>query len=83
LRPREKDALRYNEALKQKFSTHPQIKRIAKHRHVPRYVYKEQDLQKEAKDKIKRKEKNRRLNSKPGTVPYIPDKEKVVIREDE
>jgi len=83
LQPREKDAFRYNEALKQKFSTHPQIKRIARHRQVPRYVFKQQDLLKEAKQKEKRKETNRRLNSKPGAVPIIPAKEKVVIREDE
>lgn len=83
LNPREKDAFKYNEALKQKFSTHPQIKRIARHRQVPRYIYKQQDLLKAAKSKEKKKDANRRLNSKPGSIPYVPDKEKVVIREDE
>jgi WD repeat and SOF domain-containing protein 1 len=75
--------MRYNEALKQKFSTHPQIKRIAKHRQVPKYVYRQQDLLKAAKDKEKQKEVNRRLNSKPGSVPHIPQKERVIVREDE
>lgn len=83
LQPREKDAFRYNEALKQKFSTHPQIKRIARHRQVPRYVFKQQDLLKASKQKEKQKETNRRLNSKPGAVPYVASKDKVVIREDE
>jgi len=83
LQPREKDSFRYNEALKEKFSTHPQIKRIANHRQVPRYVFKQQDLLKVAKQKEKRKDTNRRLNSKPGAVPFVPAKKKVVIREDE
>jgi WD repeat and SOF domain-containing protein 1 len=83
LAPREKDAMRYNEALKQKYSTHPQIKRIANHRQVPRYVYRQQDLLKAARAKERRKDTNRRLNSKPGSVPLIPAKEKVVIKEDE
>jgi len=83
LQPREKEAFKYNEALKQKFSTHPQIKRIARHRQVPRYIYKQQDLLKAAKQKEKRKDTNRRLNSKPGSVPFVSAKEKVVIREDQ
>jgi DDB1- and CUL4-associated factor 13 len=83
LKPREKDAFTYNEALKQKYSTHPQIKRIARHRQVPKYIFRQQDMLKASKNKEKRKEMNRRLNSKPGTVPYIPANEKVIIREDE
>ena len=39
LRPREKEAFNYNAALKQKFSSHPQVRRIAHHRHVPRHIY--------------------------------------------
>ena len=83
LQPREKAAFKYNEALKQKFSTHPQIRRIAKHRQVPKYVMKQQDLLKEQKQKLKRKDSNRRMNSKPGSVPFVAAKDKVVIREDE
>lgn len=83
MQPREKEAFKYNEALKQKFSTHPQIKRIARHRQVPRYIFKQQDLLKAAKQKEKTKDTNRRLNSKPGSVPFVPAKDKVVIREDE
>lgn len=82
LAPREKDALRYNEALKQKYSTHPQIKRIARHRQVPRYVYRQQDLLKAARAKEKRKDTNRRVNSKPGSIPFVSDKERVIIKED-
>jgi Sof1-like domain len=50
---------------------------------VPRYIFKQQDLLKAAKSKEKKKDTNRRLNSKPGSIPFVNDKEKVVIREDE
>jgi hypothetical protein len=46
-------------------------------------VYKQQDLLKAAKEKEIRKEKNRILNSKPGSIPHVSAKEKVIIREDE
>ena len=39
MKTRERDALNYNEALKEKFSHFPQIKRILRHRHVPTQVY--------------------------------------------
>ncbi|KAG8230192.1 hypothetical protein J437_LFUL009872 [Ladona fulva] len=39
LRPRERVALEYSSALKEKFAHHPQIKRIARHRHVPKHIY--------------------------------------------
>lgn len=39
MKPREKAALQYNEALKAKFAAHPQVKRIARHRQVPKHIY--------------------------------------------
>lgn len=69
----------YNEALKEKYAAHPQIRRIAKHRHIPKKVYLEQNNLREAKNKIKKKEANKRANSKPGTVPHTSHVKKVVI----
>lgn len=83
LRPREKAANHYNQALKQKYGAHPQIRRIAQHRHVPTRVYNQQKKQIAIQDKEKRKESNRREHSKPGTVPFIAEREKHVIREHE
>lgn len=37
-----KAALNYNETLKERFEDFPQIKRIAKYRHVPVRIFKEQ-----------------------------------------
>ena len=39
LRPREKVAFDYGEKLKEKFENHPKVRRIARHRHVPKAVY--------------------------------------------
>ncbi|MBS2600079.1 hypothetical protein KFY57_28680, partial [Salmonella enterica subsp. enterica serovar Typhimurium] len=39
LAPREKASLNYNQKLKEKFQHHPHIKRIARHRHLPRMIY--------------------------------------------
>ena len=38
---RQKAALQYSEALKKKFKYHPEVKRIARHRHLPKNIYKE------------------------------------------
>lgn len=80
LRPREKFAFELNEALKERFAAHPQVRRIARHRHVPKHVYNEARNLRDQMNKIKRKEMNRRLNSTPGTVPFVPDLKTKVIK---
>lgn len=80
LRPREKFAFDYNEALKERFAAHPQVKRIARHRHVPKHIYNEARNLREQLNKIKRKENNLRMNSAPGTVPYVADLKTKVIK---
>lgn len=83
MKPREKTALNYAEALKDKFATHPQIKRIARHRHVPKHILNAQKEIRTIKEKTKRKEANRRAHSKPGSVPFVSEKQKHVVKEDE
>lgn len=39
LRPREKAALDYNARLIETYSEHPEVRRIAKHRFVPKSIY--------------------------------------------
>ncbi|XP_055371263.1 DDB1- and CUL4-associated factor 13 [Condylostylus longicornis] len=81
--PREVANFNYQNAIKEKYAAHPQIKRIARHRHVPKNIYNAQKTLQAIKNKQKRKEANVRAHSKPGTVPFVPVKNKVVIREDE
>jgi len=80
---RERAAFETNEALKKKFQAHPEIKRIKRHRHLPRHVYNERKLKRTMLDARKRKEERRRANSKPGSVPKISEKDKQVLREEE
>lgn len=82
VRARERAKLEYNEALKEKFAAHPQIKRIARHRHVPKGVMNATKKHRIIRDKETRKEHNRRVHSAPGTVPFVAEKTKSVLREE-
>uniref|UniRef100_A0A0G4HH84 Sof1-like protein domain-containing protein n=1 Tax=Chromera velia CCMP2878 TaxID=1169474 RepID=A0A0G4HH84_9ALVE len=65
---REKRAIAYREALKKKFGHMPEIKRIIRHHHVPKYIKNAGEKRKVMKEAQKRKEENRIRHSKPGTV---------------
>lgn len=82
LRPREKAKLQYNEVLKEKFAAHPQIKRIARHRHVPKGVLNAAKKHRIIREKEVRKEHNKRVHSAPGTVKFVSEKDKHVLREE-
>ncbi|KAK6637130.1 hypothetical protein RUM44_007544 [Polyplax serrata] len=75
LKPREKLSLEYNEALKVKYASHPQVSKIKRHRHVPKYIYNARSQLRMARQRILRKEANRRRHSKRGTVPFASEKE--------
>jgi WD repeat and SOF domain-containing protein 1 len=75
---RQRQSLQYAEALKKKFKYHPEVKRIARHRHLPKTIYKERLKAREMIDSQRRKESNRRAHSKAGTVPIVPQNEKIV-----
>ncbi|XP_055331739.1 DDB1- and CUL4-associated factor 13-like [Paramacrobiotus metropolitanus] len=83
LAPRETAAFRYSEKLKEKYGHHPQVKRILRHRHLPKHVYNAKKQNQESRFSKKRKEANRRAHSKPGAVPYVPERKKAVINEQE
>ncbi|TWW79645.1 DDB1- and CUL4-associated factor 13 WD repeat and SOF domain-containing protein 1 [Takifugu flavidus] len=76
---REKQAINYNQKLREKFQYHPQVRRITKHRHLPKALHhqrKELQVMKEAR---RRKERNVRKHSKPGSVPVVSEKEKHIV----
>ena len=83
LKERQRAALNYTEKLKEKFAHHPQIKRISKHRQVPKHVLNASREHKIIRESQKRKEANRRVHSKPGNVPYVSERDKHVIDEQE
>ncbi|KAH9642920.1 hypothetical protein HF086_011277 [Spodoptera exigua] len=83
LKPRERTALNYADSLKEKFANHPQVKRIARHRHVPKHILNAQNEIRTIKQKAKRKEGNRRAHSKPGAIPFVPERQRHIVKEDE
>uniref|UniRef100_A0A8C8ZVZ4 DDB1- and CUL4-associated factor 13 n=1 Tax=Prolemur simus TaxID=1328070 RepID=A0A8C8ZVZ4_PROSS len=79
LTSREKAAKDYNQKLKEKFRHHPHIKRIARHRHLPKSIYSQIQEQRIMKEARRRKEVNRLKHSKPGSVPIVSEKKKHVV----
>jgi len=83
LKTRERNALQYNESLKEKYAHFPQVRRISRHRQVPRHVYQAKKELQTIRDSKKRKEDNRRQHTKPGTVPHVSEREKSIVKEQE
>jgi WD repeat and SOF domain-containing protein 1 len=81
LKTRERVSLQYKEKLKEKYSMHPQISRIHRHHHVPKYVLNAKREHAIIKKSKKTREANTRRHSKPGSVPYVSEKKKKVVEE--
>lgn len=77
--PRQRAAQKYNSKLKQQYQNHPEVKRILKHRHIPKVVYKQNKETKIMVDSRARKEENLRLHSAPGAVPNVPERKKHTV----
>lgn len=72
LAPRESTALEYATALKERFKELPEIKRISKHRHLPKMIKSESRTQRIQRESAKRKEQNRKRHTKPEKVKKEP-----------
>ncbi|KAJ8353778.1 hypothetical protein SKAU_G00213450 [Synaphobranchus kaupii] len=79
LAPRERAAMNYNDKLKEKFKHHPQVRRIARHRHLPKTIFSQSKELRVMKEARRRKERNVRKHSKPGSVPVVTEKQKHVL----
>uniref|UniRef100_G3NM76 DDB1- and CUL4-associated factor 13 n=1 Tax=Gasterosteus aculeatus aculeatus TaxID=481459 RepID=G3NM76_GASAC len=77
--PREREAANYNQTLKEKFQHHPQVRRVARHRHLPKSLYHQTKELRVMKEARRRKEMNVRKHSKPESVPLLTEKEKHVV----
>ncbi|KAL6949791.1 rRNA-processing protein sof1 [Hanseniaspora vineae] len=73
---KEKSKLEYDEKLKEKFKYMPEIKRISRHRHVPKVVKKAQEIKKIELDSIKRRENNERRHNK--NIGYVSERKKQI-----
>lgn len=78
---KQRQALEYQEALKQRYSHMPEIRRIARHRHQPKAVKKAGDIKREELSSIKRRDENRRKHEKKtaGKGPRKSEREKMIL----
>jgi WD repeat and SOF domain-containing protein 1 len=71
--------LQYDAALKERYKHMPEIKRIDRHRHLPKNVKKAGEIKNEEIKSIKRKEENERRHTKKGEVRRKAEREKMVL----
>lgn len=84
LLPREKEKLNYNEKLMKKYKYNQEIKRILRHRHLPKFVVKRKGLRQQQKESKHKKIENVRANNRPEDAPYVAERRKDLdTREDE
>lgn len=80
--PRERAKVATAERLIERYSTVPEVRRIAKKRHVPKHVMSAAKTKNAIAKSVKRKASNVRKNSKRGSVPKpVPEKKKPIVRE--
>ncbi|WEW55012.1 Protein sof1 [Emydomyces testavorans] len=80
---RQRQKLQYDEALKRRYAHMPEIRRISRHRRLPKAVKKAGKIKNEELNAIKRREENVRKNSKKGSLPpRRSEREKMVLAMD-
>jgi len=77
---RAKEKLEYYDALKERYKTMPEIRRIARHRHLPRAIYNTSRLLETMKKAQQRKQENVRKHSRPGSVPISHEKTRHIVQ---
>ena len=76
---RQRQKLEYDEALVRRYSHMPEIRRIQRHRHIPKTVRKAGEIKGEEMKSLKRKEENVRKHSKKGSMSRQSEREKMVL----
>jgi len=79
----QRQKLEYDEALKKRYKHMPEIKRIARHRHIPKTVKKAGEIKGEELKAIKRREENERRHTKKGESRRRSEREKMVLAVEE
>uniref|UniRef100_A0A0D9UYU6 DDB1- and CUL4-associated factor 13 n=1 Tax=Leersia perrieri TaxID=77586 RepID=A0A0D9UYU6_9ORYZ len=81
LLPREKRKQEYLDAVKERYKHLPEVKRIVRHRHLPKPIYKAANLRRTMIEAENRKEERRRAHSAPGSMPVQPFRKRRIIKE--
>ncbi|KAI9737383.1 MAG: rRNA-processing protein sof1 [Cirrosporium novae-zelandiae] len=75
----QRQKLEYDDALRKRYSHMPEIKRIQRHRHLPKQVKKAGEIKGEELAAIKRRQENERKHSKKGEKPRQSEREKMIL----
>lgn len=76
---KQRQSLEYNAALSERYSHMPEIRRIKRHRHVPKVIKKAGEIKTEELKAIKRKQENERKHTKAQFRKRRPEREKMVL----
>ncbi|KAI9714945.1 MAG: hypothetical protein M1812_006258 [Candelaria pacifica] len=76
---RQRQKLEYDQTLKDKYKHMPEIRRIQRHRHLPKQVKKAGEIKGEELKAIKRRVENERKHSKKGLQKRRSEREKMVL----
>lgn len=76
---RERQKLEYDDALKERYKHMPEMRRIARHRHVPKQVKKAGEIKQEELKSIKRREENQRKHSRQKEKKRRSEREKMIL----
>jgi WD repeat and SOF domain-containing protein 1 len=74
LNTREKDAINYRKKLVEKFKYVPEIKKIKRHKHLPKYILNKRNVLHIKKQSKYKKLHNIEMNSKVGTISHTPER---------
>ena len=80
---RQRQKQEYDDTLKERYKHMPEIRRIARHRHVPKPIKKAGEIKAEELASIKRRRENERKHSKKGSIPRRSEREKMVLAVEE
>eukprot|EP01018_Ginkgo_biloba_P030087 Gb_30586 [translate_table: standard] len=81
LLPRERKKHEYLDAVKERFKHLPEIKRIDRHRHLPKPIYKAANLRRTVNEAEKKRKERKRAHSAPGSVVTAPLRKRRIIAE--
>jgi WD repeat and SOF domain-containing protein 1 len=79
---RQRQALEYNGKLIERYAHMPEIRRIRRHRHLPKAIKKAGEIKAEELKAIKRREENERRHSKLKFRQRRSEREKMVLAQD-
>ncbi|PQP93178.1 DDB1- and CUL4-associated factor 13-like isoform X1 [Prunus yedoensis var. nudiflora] len=80
LLPREQKKHEYNEAVKNRYKHLPEVKRIVRHRHLPKPVYKAAATLREMTESRRKKHEKRKAHSTPGSIIEEPLRKRKIIK---